>query len=290
MKAQGAAIVEVNAGPGLLMHLKPASGPARPVGQAITNHLFEDGSNSRIPVVGLLGQEDTTGTSHLIGWLLHLQGLRTGLSSAKGLYVGQRCLQDHDGMVWETAQRLLINRAVEAAVFETTARQVLTEGLPYDRCHVGVVTSMPKAEGLQDLYIQSDAQMPNVARTQVDVVLPDGIAVLNAEDDAVAALASYCDGEVIFFATSEANPHLIKHRAEDGRVVFWRKGHLILAQGANEVDVLNRQLPAIDKFFRNQILKCNEVMAAAAAAWALGIPFDLIRAGTKSFGQSPASH
>jgi len=185
---------------------------------------------------------------------------------------------------------LLINRAVQAAVFETTARQVLTEGLPYDRCQVGLVTSMPKADGLQDLYIQSDEQMPNVARTQVDVVLPDGVAVLNAADDAVVALAKYCDGEVMFYASSEDNFHLAKHRADGGRVVFWRKGHLILAQGAQETDVLNRKLPAIDKFFRDQILRCNEVLAAAAAAWALGIPFDLIRAGTKSFGQSPASH
>jgi cyanophycin synthetase len=290
MKAQGAAIVEVNAGPGLLMHLKPASGPARPVGEAIAKHLFADGSNARIPVVGLLGHADTTGTSHLVGWLLHLQGLRTGLSSAKGLFVGQRCLQADRGMAWETAQRLLINRAVQAAVFETTARQVLTEGLPYDRCQVGVVTSMPKADGLQDLYIQSDEQMPNVARTQVDVVLPDGFAVLNAEDDAVAALAQYCDGEVIFYASSENNTHMAKHRSAGGRVVFWRNGHLLLAHGSHETDVLNRKLAAIDKFFRDQILRCNEVLAAAAVAWALGVPVDLIRAGTKSFGQSPASH
>ena len=34
---------------------------------------------------------------------------------------------------------------------------------------------MPKAEGLQDLYIQSDEQMPNVVRTQMDVVLSHGM-------------------------------------------------------------------------------------------------------------------
>ncbi len=76
MKSQGAAIVEVNAGPGLLMHLKPATGEARPVGQAIAAHLFAENSEPRIPVVGLIGQENTTGTSHLIAWLLHLQGLQ----------------------------------------------------------------------------------------------------------------------------------------------------------------------------------------------------------------------
>jgi len=290
MKAQGAAIVEVNAGPGLLMHLKPAMGKTRPVGQAIAAHLFAADSEPRIPVVGVIGQEHTTGTSHLIAWLLHLQGLQTGLSSAKGLFLGQRCLQNQSDMEWESAQRLLINRSVEAAVFETTARHLLSEGLPYDRCLVGVITAMPKAEGLQDLYIQSDEQMPNVVRTQMDVVLPNGMAVLNADDADVVNLASYCDGEVTYFASSEDNPIIVKHRSENGRVAFWRKNHLVLAQGDQEIDALNRQLPAIDKLFKNQFIHCVEVLAASAAAWALGINTDLIRAGIKSFGQSPGSH
>ena len=290
MNAQGAAIVEVNAGPGLLMHLKPAMGKTRPVGQAIAAHLFAADSEPRIPVVGVIGQEHTTGTSHLIAWLLHLQGLQTGLSSAKGLFLGQRCLQNQSDMEWESAQRLLINRSVEAAVFETTARHLLSEGLPYDRCLVGVITAMPKAEGLQDLYIQSDEQMPNVVRTQMDVVLPNGMAVLNADDADVVNLASYCDGEVTYFASSEDNPIIVKHRSENGRVAFWRKNHLVLAQGDQEIDALNRQLPAIDKLFKNQFIHCVEVLAASAAAWALGINTDLIRAGIKSFGQSPGSH
>ena len=290
MSAQGAAIVEVNAGPGLLMHLKPATGSARPVGKAIAAHLFENNSEPRIPVVGVIGQEHTTVTSHLIAWLLHLQGWQTGLSSAKGLFLGQRCLEDDSGMQWESAQRLLINRSVQAAVFETTARHLLAEGLPYDRCQVGVITSMPKAEGLQDLYIQSNDQMPNVVRTQMDVVLSQGMAVLNADDEDVANLAQYCDGEITYFAKSEDHPLIVKHRSENGRVVFWRKNHLVLAQGHQEIDALNRQLSAIDKLFKNKQICCTEVLAASATAWALGINTDLIRAGIKSFGQSPGSH
>jgi cyanophycin synthetase len=241
-------------------------------------------------VVGVIGQDNTTGTSHLIAWLLHLQGLQTGLASAKGLFLGQRSLQSTHGMEWESAQRLLINRSVQAAVFETTARHLLSEGLPYDRCQVGIITNMPKADGLQDLYIHSDEQMPNVIRTQMDVVLANGMAVLNADDPEVASLAQYCDGEVTYFANSEDHPLIVKHRSENGRVVFWRKQHLVLAQGEQEIDALNRQLPAIDKLFKNQYITCIEVLAASAAAWALGINTDLIRAGIKSFGQSPGSH
>jgi cyanophycin synthetase len=132
--------------------------------------------------------------------------------------------------------------------------------------------------------------MPNVIRTQMDVVLSNGMAVLNAEDADVANLAQYCDGEVTYFANSEDHPIIVKHRSENGRVVFWRKHHLVLAQGGQEIEALNRQLPAIDRLFKNQHLSCVEVLAASAAAWALGIQTDLIRAGIKSFGQSPGAH
>jgi len=111
---------------------------------------------------------------------------------------------------------------------------------------------MPKAAGLEDLYIQSDEQMPNVVRTQMDVVLSQGMAVLNAEDEEVVKLAQYCDGEVTYFASSEEHPRIVQHRSENGRVVFWRKNHLVLAQGNHEIEALNRQLPAIDKVFKNK--------------------------------------
>ena len=55
----GGAIVEVNAGPGLLMHLKPAGGAPQPVGQAIIDHLFAEDENGRIPIVGVAGSKGT---------------------------------------------------------------------------------------------------------------------------------------------------------------------------------------------------------------------------------------
>ena len=37
-------------------------------------------------------------------------------------------------MDWDNAQRLLINRSVQVAVFESDVRYLLAEGLFYDRC------------------------------------------------------------------------------------------------------------------------------------------------------------
>jgi len=166
---------------------------------------------------------------------------------------------------------------------------LLAEGLPYDRCQVGVVTSMPTAAGLEDLYAGDDERMPGYIRTQIDVVLPTGTAVLNAENEAVAELAEYCDGSVILYASQEQHPRLQTHRSEGKRVAFWRNEHLILADGPHETEVLSAQRPAVAKLLKDGKLDTDNILVAACVAWALDTPTELIRAGVKSFGQGPAS-
>ena len=279
----GGAIVEVNAGPGLLMHLKPASGQPRPVGQAIAHHLFRPQDSGRIPLVGLMGDGDTATPARLIGWLLQLKGLCTGVACADGLFVDQHCLLDGDGRDFDEAERLLINRAVQAAVVESDARRLLSQGLPYDRCAVGIVTRMPGSQGLDDLYPGPDEKMPGYLRTQIDVVLPDGFAVLNAEDPGVADLAAFCDGTVVLYAADETQPRLLAHRSAGGRAVFWRQGRLLLAEGRRETEVLESERPAVARQLASGVLVASDILVAAAAGWALGLTPEMIRAGIKSY-------
>ena len=281
-------IVEVNAGPSLLMHLNPAQGQARPVGQAIAEHLIPPHESGRIPVVGLMGDGDTTRSAKLIAWLLHLKGLYTGLACADGLFLNQRCLQADKAMDFDQAERLLINRSVQAAVFESDARRLLTQGLPYDRCQVGIVTRMPKAAPLEDLYAGPDEKIPDYIRTQIDLVLSSGFAVLNAADEAVADLAQFSDGGVIFYAQDEQEARLQAHRAEGGRAVFWRDGQLILAEGSKEQAVLSSVRPAVARLLKTDTLSQTDMLVAACAAWALDLSPELIRAGVKSYGQANA--
>lgn len=297
LAAQGGAIIEVDAGPSLLMHLQPAVGRAQPVGEAIVGHLFPPGENGRIPIVGITGGADDGHASlaaRLIARLLNLSGRLTALACADGLYLGPRQLAEGHSLGWEAGERMLINRTVQAAVLQTTARHILTEGLPYDRCLIGVVTAMPSPAGLHDLYITEAGQMPGIIRTQVDVVLPSGCAVLNADDPGVAELAGYSDGDVIFYATDAANPAVAAHRASGGRAVLANGSALTLAKGRSETTLLDLAAPAFAAFANlaasaDQPARAHDirpaVMAAAAAAWALGIAPDLIRAGLQSQGQ-----
>lgn len=285
---QGGAIVEVNAGPGLLMHLKPAVGAPRPVGQAIVEHLFpseeheDDDTVGRIPVVGVAGTRGTATIARLVAWLLHLGGRHTGLACRDGLFLDRRCVEAADSAHWEAAHRLLMNQMVQAAVIENDARTILRDGLAYDRCQVGVVTDMDGAENLAEFDIQSREQMPKVLRTQVDVVLDGGAAVLNAADPQVADLAPLCDGDVVLYALDASLPAIVEHRARDqGRAVIVRNSRVVLATGSAE-HVLGTLSELT--FGRNAIVPDTDaLLAAIGAAWALDIAPDLIGAGIKTF-------
>jgi cyanophycin synthetase len=280
------AIIEVNAGPGLLMHVKPAVGQPRPVGKAIVEHLFGPNESGRIPVVGIVGSQQTTELAQLVAWLLHLSGKRTGLACKDGLYMDQQHLGKTDSRGFDASERLLINRALDAAVFETTPELILDEGLAYDRCLVGIVTNMPDTtKALIDKHdIQTPDQMRTVVRTQIDLVLPDGASVLNADEQAVTSLADLSDGEVVYYAKAQDNVTLVAHLQAGGRAVFCKDGHVTLARGDQETQLFHLDLELIARLLKDG-LHISTLLAAVAAAWSLDIAPLLIRAGLKNFGQ-----
>jgi cyanophycin synthetase len=278
LASQRGAVIEVNASPGLLAHLKPADGQPRPVGQAIMEHLFDGSQTGRIPVVGVTGTHHTARIARLIAWLVHNSGQQVGLASQDGFFLNARQAQASDSRSFDAAQRLLINRSVEVAVFEHSSRLILSEGLPYDKCTVGVVTDVSGLEALTEFYIDDLDKLYNVVRTQVDVILPTGTAVLNAADPQVVEMAHLCDGKVIFYGLDPEHEVIRQHRAGGERVVFVQDKQIVLAQGPQAVGHI-----ALHLLNPGKADKPEMVMAAVAAAWALGISPELIGAGLRTF-------
>jgi cyanophycin synthetase len=281
MAEQNAAIVEVNAGPSLLMHLKPASGTPQPVGKEIANHLFPPGVDFRIPVVGICGEKGKTSVAEMVAHFLRLTNLYVGLSCSKGLYFGNRAIPNSNVSNWENARRTLLNRAVEAAVVENNHLSMLIEGLAYDRCQVGVVLNIDPTANFPQYAIYDEDQVFSVVRTQIDVVLPNGVGVLNADDAMVAQMAELCDGEVIFF-TENPDSELVKtHLQNGGRAVLVGKQQITLKSG--KLDQKSIPVPRHSESNTASPWKAMNLGAAIAAAWALEIPFNVIEAGAETF-------
>jgi cyanophycin synthetase len=284
LAGQQGAIVEVNAGPGLLMHIKPAVGQPRPVGEAIVDHLFAKDEDSRIPVVGVTGSRGKTPVARLIAHLLRISGQYTGLACSEGVFLDGRQVETAEGTNWDAAERVLMNRSVEAAVFENSCRGILADGTVYDRCLVGVVTNVDPELHFGEFYIDSAEKVWNVFRTQVDLVLSYGVAVLNAEDPAVVEMAELSDGEVIFYGVDADAAAIATARAAGQRTVYIRDGAIVLARGAEE-DPMARldRIAMLAGGAAAQPGVLSNLLGAVAGAWALGISPAMIRAGVTPY-------
>lgn len=268
LSEQNGAIVEVNAGPGLLMHLKPAVGIGRPVGKFIIDSLFKDGEDGRIPVVGITGTGNNSDLAKLVASMLGRSNFHAGMACGEGFFLGKRQVSKGNCANFSFARKTLLNPLVDAAVFENSPRVILAEGLAYDRCQVGVVTGISEEAMDAEFDILDADKMATVLRTQVDVVLPKGAAVLNAMDKRVADMAQYCDGEVIFYSLDESA------LPEEGRAVYAREGSLFVREGGQEAHLLESSR------FSGRL---EAALAGIAAALALGLDNNLIRDVLESF-------
>jgi len=279
---QRGAIVEINAGPGLLMHLRHTNGGPRPVGRAIVEHLFPNGDDGRIPVVGVTGSYGKSTVCHLIARLLTLSGKHTGMACGDGIFLDRRQTEKGDCANWKSANRLLMNRSIEAAVFENGSDAILGEGLAYDRCQVGVVTNVDVERHTGRFYIETPEQVFTVLRTQIDLVLPKGVAVLNARVPMLIEMAPLCDGEVIYFAIEPELPAVVAHREQGKRAVIVRYGQIMLASGQGEITLAKlSDIPLTEGGKSKE--QVENILAAIGAAWALGISPDVMRTGIETF-------
>ncbi|MFN7136398.1 MAG: cyanophycin synthetase [Thermomonas sp.] len=281
LEEQGGGIVEVNAAPGLRMHLAPSYGKPRDVGKAIIDAMFPPGENGRIPVVAVTGTNGKTTTVRLIAHLLRTRGLGVGMTNTDGIYVNGVQIDSGDCSGPRSARNVLMNPLVDAAVFETARGGLLREGLAFDHADVAVVTNIGMGDHLGLNFITTVDDLAVLKRVVVRNVAKSGFAVLNAADPVVAAMAAQCPGQVIFFAADGDQPVLAAHRAQGGRVVFVQDGDLVAMEGGFETRL---PLAGVPVTHGGRIgFQVDNAMAALAAGWALGLDWGVIRHGLASF-------
>ena len=281
IEEQNGGIVEVNAAPGLRMHLAPSYGKPRAIGQAMVNEVFAHGNDGRIPVVAVTGTNGKTTTARLIAHLFSAQGLRVGMTNTDGVYVNGRQIDSGDCSGPKSARNVLLHPEVDAAVFETARGGILREGLGFDRCQVAVVTNIGEGDHLGMNFITTVEDLAVLKRVIVQNVATDGFGVLNAADPIVAAMAPSCPGRIIYFAADRHHPVMATHRAQGHRAVYVDGDSIVAAEGSWREAIHLRDIPIT----RNGRIgfQVENVMAAVAAAWGAGLSWETVRRGLSGF-------
>ncbi|MFL5801592.1 MAG: cyanophycin synthetase [Roseiflexaceae bacterium] len=278
---QAGAIVEVNAAPGLRMHLAPASGTPRDVGTPIVEMLYPDGAPARIPIIAVTGTNGKTTVTRLIAHMYTTAHWLVGMTCTEGVYIDGEQIMSGDCSGPKSAQAVLLHPRVEVAVLETARGGILREGLAFDSCSVGVVTNI-SADHLGLGGVQTLEELARVKQVVVEAVRRDGGAVLNADDPLVAEMAAATDSEVVYFSTTPRQHVVAAHLAEGGRCVLIEEGTIVLAEGSSRVELIGLERVAFTHAGAIGF-QVQNALAATAAAWAAGLNPALIARALTTF-------
>lgn len=284
--AQPCAVLELNASPGLRMHLSPTEGRPRDVAAALVDSLYPPGAPSRIPVISVTGTNGKTTTVRMIGQVLQQAGLRVGMTCTDGVYVGGRLVHVADASGPRSAEMVLDDRTVDAAVLETARGGIVRRGLGYDRADVAVVTNIA-ADHLGDDNIDDLDELVHLKALVAEEICDGGTVVLNADDPATAALAQRpavrAHAPVIAMFSLEPGSEVLRpHKAAGGACYEVSDGQLAETRGGERRPILAvADLPGAFGGRAGHVVA--NALAAVAACRAAGVSVKDIARGLSAF-------
>lgn len=262
----GGAVIEINAAPGLRMHLYPSQGASQPVAEKIISSLFRE-SSGRIPLAAITGTNGKTTVTRMLAHIWSDSGKRVGMATTGGILIDSQLIQQGDLTGPWSARMVLSDPTVEVAILETARGGMARGGLGFDACDVAVVTNIGRDHLGQD-GIDTLQDLVHLKALIVDVVGHTGAVVLNADDPLVLSMAERSKGRVVLFSGQEAGTAISQHVAQGGDAVYVKRGNLVCLTAGKQTRLLGiRVLPAT----LGGVASMNIANAAAAAAAALAM-------------------
>ncbi|MFT3690829.1 cyanophycin synthetase [Paenirhodobacter sp.] len=280
----GGGICEINAGPGLRMHIAPSEGTPRDVGGAIMDMLFPPGTQSRVPIAALTGTNGKTTCARMLAHILKMAGHVVGQTSTDAVYIDGNVTVKGDMTGPVSARMVLRDPAVDIAVLETARGGIVRSGLGYNFCDVGAVLNVTS----DHLGLGGVDTLDGLARVKrVIAEVTRGTVVLNADNEYTLKMASHSPAQHILYVTRNPDHELVREHIRLG------KRAVVLEQGINGDQIViydkGTQIPLIWTHLIPATLEgkalhnVENAMFAAAMAFALGKTLDQIRTGLRTF-------
>ena len=284
ISATGGAIIEVNAAPGFRMHVAPSEGTPRDVAGPVVDMLFPAGTPCRVPIVSITGTNGKTTTSRMCAHILKMSGHKVGLTTTDGIYINGNLIRSGDMTGPWSARMVLKDPGIDFAVLETARGGILRAGLGFDRCDVGAVLNISDDHlGLAGVHTLED--LAHVKALIVEVVKPEGWAVLNAQDPHCVAMAAKCDGKVAYFALDPQHEGFVAHLESGGVGATCERGSVVIRDGRKRIPVVDCvDIPATYGGVAEANVK--NALAASLICYLSGVAPEDIRQGLMTFDAS----
>ncbi|MFT5348309.1 MAG: cyanophycin synthetase [Bacteroidia bacterium] len=277
----GGAVLEVNAGPGFRMHLAPTQGLPRNVAAPVIDKLFPPGSTSRIPIVAITGTNGKTTTTRLLAHMARMKGYKVGYTTSDGVYIQNQLLMKGDCTGPASAEFVLNDPTVNFAVLECARGGLLRAGLGFKKCDIGIVTNVA-ADHLGLKGIHTIEQLAKVKGVIPETVLPDGTAILNADDELVYAMRKSLECNVALFSMDENNPHIKAIQKLDGLCAVYENGFITICRGEWKLRVIKAVNVPLTYGGRAKFMIQN-VLPVVLAAYVRGFTINDMKAALETF-------
>ena len=280
------AVLEVNAAPGFRMHLAPTSGLPRNVAAPVIDKLFPKGSTGRIPIIAVTGTNGKTTTTRLIAHMAKMKGFRVGYTTSDGVYIQNRLLMTGDCTGPASTEFVLKDPTVNFAVLECARGGLLRAGLGFAHCDIGIVTNVA-ADHLGLKGIHTMEQLAKVKGVIPETVLPNGYAILNADDDLVYDMRRTVASNVALFSMDENNPRIKALQRLGGISAVYENGFVTICRGEWKMRIMKAEdIPLT--YGGKAVFMIQNVLPAVLAANIQGISIEDMKAALETFIPSPA--
>ncbi len=275
------AVIEVNAAPGLRMHISPTEGLPRNVAEPIINMLFPHGTPTRIPIVAVTGTNGKTTTTRLIAHMLKFKGFQVGYTTTDGIYIQDRKIIKGDTTGSYSSEFVLKDPTVNYAVLECARGGMLRTGLAFRNCDIGILMNVSEDHlGLGDIHTVEE--MAQVKAVVPRTVCSDGYAILNADDDLVYETHVGLNCKVAFFSMDEENPRILKHIAKGGLAAVFENGFISIFKNSYKIRV-DRVADIPLTFGGRARFNIQNVLAATLAAYINHFEITEIKTALRTF-------
>jgi len=280
----GGAICEINAGPGFRMHVAPSEGTPRDVAGPVIDMLFPPSTPSRVPIAAITGTNGKTTTSRMLAHIMKMAGHTVGLASSDGVYIDGNLTVEGDMTGPRSAQMILRDPTIDAAVMETARGGLVRSGLGFSSCNVAACINV-SSDHLGLKGIDTLEELADIKRIPVEVA--SDTAVLNADNNYCLKMAAHTEARNVCYVTMNPEHTLVKeHVRSGGRAVVLEKafsGDMItIYDGGNHIPLLwTHLIPATLE--GRAMHNVQNAMFAAGLGFSLDISLENIRQGLRTF-------
>jgi len=258
-------VIEVNAGPGMFMHIAPKHGKPRPVGEAIVDLMFKGEDDGRVPVIAVAHGPVAGEVAGAVAGFLRGGGIVAGMATGTRIDVPGQAPYEFSGSDRDRAIALLAHPHVEAVILVSRPADAAIEGLATLHCEVAVLAPIA---GPDDA---ASGPIDPATATFLHAIEPAGVAILDAAAPTADAILASVGSRVVLVVDGPVGGAVAArvgaHRISGGRVVHRTGTVARLCVGRAEHDLSAADLAAVIPALPAGIGGA----VALAAVWAAGL-------------------